>query len=108
MLSKEQLLAPRPRALEPVDAEELGGSVFVRALSARELIGLEQAMSSLEGIAEKMAAQLAVFVADEQGNALLSQEEAIAVIDQPGAKDAVKRIITAGLALNGYGDLRGN
>jgi hypothetical protein len=107
-LTRDQLLAPAPRTTQFVDAPELGGSVFVRALSVRELLDLEQAITANEDIATRMAVQISSFLGTEDGGSLLTLDDAKLLVDKPGAKDAIRRIISAGLALNGYGDIKGN
>lgn len=106
ILTKEQLLARRDRRVEMV---QLGAdSVFVRSLTVREQLALEASMKDAEG--ERLTAvQLAAFLSDGDGNALLTADEALSLLDQ--GPDTMKAILTTAHALNGYSrgeDAKGN
>lgn len=99
-LNKDQLMKPR-RATREVKLAD--GSVLVRSLSARDALRLEQAIGDAKGDLEKLlAAQLVVFVSDKDGNALLSDEDAMALLSARGPGE-VRAICEAGMALNAFG-----
>lgn len=111
-LSKESLLAGCPREFEEVEIS--GGSVRIRTLSAGEQLALEQAVrklneaNDLRGI---MVQQLAAYVANDDGSAMLSVDEADQMM-QLKPQDITK-VVSAAQTLNRWTDaereeVRGN
>lgn len=74
-LTKEQILAaPLPR--EEVQTPEWGGSVFVRTISAKELVALQRAMRAHDD--QSVAGVILAFtLCDEQGQALFTDADII-------------------------------
>jgi hypothetical protein len=105
MSLKDDLLAYRDRKVEQVAGE--WPTVFVRSLSVRDSLALEAAMrDGGENTEAATAAQLAAFLSDPEGNALLTQAEAAALLDRSAVM--VKAILEAGRRLNGWEGVKGN
>lgn len=100
MLNKDQLMKPR-RVTREVRLGD--GSVLVRSLSARDALRLEQAIGEAKGDLERLlAVQLVAFVSDKDGNGLLSDEDAMALLSVRGPGE-VRAICEAGMGLNAFG-----
>lgn len=100
-LTREQLLAARPRKVRAVDID--GGAVCVRMLYASEAIDLQQQMASLEAdVSELLAVQVSAFLCDDAGVPLLSVEDARALVRSRSPAE-MRRIVEAGIELNGLG-----
>ncbi len=87
--------------------------IYVRSLTAGEQIDLEAAMSAANGDVRKiLAAQLALYVCDDNGVPVLDAETAAKFVEVRNPQTVKSVIDTAG-ELNGWGeqvreDLRGN
>ena len=95
-LTREQILGQSPRTT-PVDLPELGGSVFVRQMTARERLQfLQRAESDRETTGAWLVATLTV---DADGKPVFTQADVEALQDQPFG--TIDRIAEAVLKLNG-------
>jgi len=79
-------------------------TVHVRQLTGVELLGLEDSIEAAKEDKPKvLAAQVAAYLSDEQGNAALTAEQALQFVGLYAAIDT-KRVIRAGDALNSLKD----
>jgi hypothetical protein len=106
-LTREELLAPREMPREKIDVPELGGSVYVRALSGLERDAFEADVfySREKGAAglRNMRARLAVrCLCDERGTLLMTPEDADALGRQHS--HAIDVMFQTAQRLNGIGD----
>lgn len=103
-LTAAEILGAKDRKIQPVEVPEWGGVVHVRSLSTAEAFALEQAMRPLEDRGEIAACQLAAFLCDEAGVQLFADfRAAMPVLEKLPA--VIKRVVTAGMVLNGMGSL---
>ncbi len=105
ILTRDLLLAAKPRKVETVDVEGIG-HVCIRSLSARDALALEVQMrgdrDSAEGLASIVGAQLASFICDAEGNQILSIEDAAQLVVHWSANQ-VRAVIREGVRLNALG-----
>lgn len=100
-LTRDAILAAPAVKIEPIDIPEWGGSCYLRQLT------LEQQQQEVEAAGQ--GSRLEVFcrivaacLCDEQGNRLLSPEDAKALASKPAC--VIMRVGTAALALNKLND----
>jgi hypothetical protein len=101
-LTKAALLNGTGRKLEAVKLPELGGFVYVRGLTVPELALLADKLATLDADkqpAECTAVHLAAFVCDEDGQAVLTFEEAMQFVASK-THQIPARIVSAGTRLN--------
>lgn len=101
-LTKEQILAQRPRAVEAVDVPEWNGTVHVRKLTIAEQIAMEAEFEPLDenDITGLTAVRLAFYLCEETGAPLLTIAESLAAVRGHMEAPAVDRILKAGAILN--------
>lgn len=106
-LKLQEILAAQDLGLQEVPVPEWGGSVYVRRLSASDVIdlGAEQSVAGLNGAGDaehrktSMAIAVRAFLCDDAGQALCATvDEARAFLKK--AAGPVNRIVTLGLQLN--------
>lgn len=105
-LSAAQILAVSDRKIQRVEVPEWGDGahVYVRSLSIAEALAANKEMESLEG-ADVIAAQLAQFLGDENGQRLFADTASAAAALNGKAPAVVLRLLNAGQALNGSGSI---
>lgn len=96
ILSKESFIR-KPRKVVPVDLDD--GRVYVRAVTAAEAMDLEVAMTDVKDLKQSTAIQLAAFLSDQDGGALLTVDEALEAIGTRSPAD-VQAILKQGYSLN--------
>jgi hypothetical protein len=107
-MNRDQLLAARTRRVEAVEVEGIG-KVYIRAISARDALALESDIGKIDkngeagGLPPLVALQLASFISDVAGNAILNRDDAAALLDIWSANQ-VREVIRAGVKLNALGD----
>ncbi|HEY3679036.1 MAG TPA: hypothetical protein VGL45_09970 [Bradyrhizobium sp.] len=103
-LTAADILGAKDRKIVAVDVPEWGGTVHVRSLSTAEAFALEQVMRPFEERSDIMACQLAAFVCDESGAPLFATyKDALPILARSPA--TLRRVVTAGMTVNGMGSL---
>lgn len=91
----------RPVPVEKVNANGWGEEVYVRKLSAAELVRWEFLCSENNRQPVNYQARLAVlFASDENGNRVFTDIDADALGNDPAHADAIAAVFGAGLAFN--------
>lgn len=104
MLTAEDLLNPPPVPVKAVPLPSRGGSVYVRSLSGLQALALgDWIKDCADDKGRVVAAQLAAFLSDADGKALLDLEKALRLVDTLNSRD-IRAIITAGSDLNRLDD----
>lgn len=107
-MNREQLLAARSSRVHRVKVDGVG-EVCVRALSGRQMLALEASFATVEdkttwdGKARLGAMQLAAYICDDEGKAVLSFEDALQLLDDwTGAQ--ITAVVTYGTKINSLGE----
>ena len=96
----DDILAEDDRPIVEVKTPEWKcGKVYVRSLSALELIGMEDAAGADATPEGRLAIQLSIYLCDEKGDRICNLEQGKALARK--SANAVRRILTAGNKLNG-------
>ena len=94
----DDLLADDDRPVREVPTPEWKcGRVFVRSISAFEMISLESASEMSD--TDRLAAQLAAYLCDEKGERVCSMEQARVITHK--SAETVGRVLKVGRELNG-------
>lgn len=93
---------------ERVDVEEMQLSVYAQELSGRQLVICQERKNSIQaanpqGDLEFMALVVSLGIVDENGVAILTEEEAKTLID--GSIEVLKRLATKIMSLSGFAGL---
>jgi hypothetical protein len=96
-LTKEQILAAQDLVTEKVDTPEWGGEVFVRMMTAAEVLAFHAANAA--GDDNSFARLAAATIVDEAGNRLFTDDEAAKLREKSHV--VMTRVVTAALKLNG-------
>lgn len=100
MLTAEDFLSPPTRRVSIVDLPVRGGQAAVRGLFAMEAVRLSDALREAAGEPQKlMAIQIAAFLCDAEGHALLSLDQAMNAVGNMEPAD-LRAVIEAGTKLN--------
>lgn len=97
-MNREQLLALKSGRIEKVKIDGLG-EVRIRVLSAREALELFERFKKDNDAVSLAQAQLAYFLGDDSGGRMLSDEDAVAVLNNLSARQ-VREVIKHGTRLN--------
>ena len=106
-MNRAELLAAKPHLVKAVDISGVG-KVNLRILTGRAALDLENRLrksdsQTAEGVAAMVAIQIAAFVCDDNGKAILSEEDAAVLVGQYAASQ-VRQIVAEGARLNALGD----
>jgi hypothetical protein len=101
MVTKDQVLARTRRPPVAVSVPEWGGDVFVRVLSAGEMLAMEPLLTAAKDDAPRqLDVQIAAYLCNEDNSLwFTSPDEAAAMRAQEAA--VVSRIVKAGARANG-------
>jgi plasmid replication initiation protein len=100
MLTAEDFLTPPSRRVSIVDLPVRGGQAAVRGLFAMEAVRLSDALREAAGDPQKLlATQLAAFLCDADGHALLSLDQAMNAVGNMEPSD-LRALIEAGNRIN--------
>lgn len=101
MLNREQILSVQDSKIETVEVPEWGGSVCVRAMSAKERDGWEirYATDFANKNRSVRGSLCAVVICDENGNRLFTEQD-IPVLEQKSAA-ALDRLFDVAMRMNG-------
>ena len=108
LLTRDQILTPRPMASEIVDVPEWGGRVRVIALSSRQRDAFEKSLLVKDGKKQVVsydnvkAKLLAQAIVDSQGKPIFSNGDIEALGEQGG--DVVSRVYGVASRLSGLTD----
>ncbi len=104
-LTREQFLKPAPILREEVDIPELGGSVFIHGMTAKERSSFERQFQTPSGRPNRVRQQqvrerlLVACCRDEGGAVLFSEEDIDAIGQQRG--DIIERLVNVAQRLCG-------
>jgi len=100
MLTTDDFLTPPSRRVEVVTLPVRGGQAAVRGLLSIEAVRLSDAIREAAGDAQRLLAiQVAAFLCDAQGQALLSFDQAMVAVGNMEPGD-LRALIEAGTRMN--------
>lgn len=102
MMNRDALLALHCGRVEKVEIPGIG-QMGIRVLNAREALELYEQFQRDKSSVALAAAQLSAFIADDAGGRLLSEEDALKVLDGLSATQ-VREIIGHGTRMNALDD----